>query len=115
MSQAAQLQESATPLARVSATTTRALIDSTSSMTGVGGAAVAGTATKGGIFVQADPDNDKKLFIGDGTVVAAGSAGVICCLPPGMSATLPLKSTAGLNVVMFTGSAGGSLYVSVLQ
>jgi len=93
---------SMTPLAPVAATTTRAKI------------AAADTAARR-VVIQLDPDADKKCFIGDATVLANGSVGVLFALKPGQSAELPVNSTQGLYVVMFTGSAGASLYVSVLK
>jgi hypothetical protein len=93
---------SITPLAPITTSTTRAKI-----------AATDHTARR--VLVQLDPDADKKHFIGDSTVVAAGTAGVICCLAAGQSAEFPLGSTSGLYVVGATGASAAKLYVSVVS
>ena len=100
-----EMYDTATPLAPITTSTTRALIDATSS-------------TRSGVrsvFVQLDSAADKYHYIGDSTVVAAGTAGVICQLAAGQGVTLPLKTAGGLYVVAGTGGTASKLYVAVLS
>lgn len=92
----------ATPLAPVSTSTTRAKI----SATDVGACQ---------IILSLDTAANARHFIGDSTVVAAGSAGVIAQLAAGQWIVLPVASTAGLYVVTFTGGSASTLYVAVLR
>lgn len=93
-----------TPLPPVATSTTRAAIDAAATPRG---------ARK--VFLQLDPDADKKHFIGDSTVVAAGTAGVVCALTPGSGVTLDVNTTSGLYVVAGTGGTASKLYVSVIS
>jgi hypothetical protein len=99
------MYDSATPLAPITTSTTKALIDT-------------GSATRSGVrsvFCQLDAGADKYHYIGDSNLVAAGTAGVICQLAAGQGVTLPVKSTGGLYVVAGTSGSASKLYVAVLS
>jgi hypothetical protein len=97
--------ENATPVAPVTTSTTRAALNPTSG---------APTNVKS-VFCQLDSGADKYHYIGDVTVVAAGTAGVICQLAAGQGVTLPVNGLQDLYVVAGTGGSASKLYISVLS
>lgn len=62
------------------------------------------------IILQLDPDADKKHYLGDSAVTAAGGGKVFCVLSAGQDVELPLNSTNGFYIVAATGGTASKLY-----